>query len=238
VTDLPLEASALLVSLEVSLAALALVLPVGLVLAYYLARGPRRGRELVDALVTLPLVLPPTATGVAILAVFGARGIGPALARAGLSIVATWRGAALASAVVALPIFVRVARTALEGVDRRLEDAAALLGASRARVAWTVTLPLASRGLGAATVLAFARALGEFGATILVAGSIRGVTETLPLAIFEAIEDPAAAGGDPWLGAKLCLVSAGTALALSLVAAKLERGVSLEARAPAERSAA
>jgi molybdate transport system permease protein len=112
-----LETAALLVSLEVGLAALALVVPVGLGLAYWLARGPRRGRTIVEAVVMLPLVLPPTAVGVAILAVCGREGLGPWLARAGLGIVATWKGAALASAIVALPLFVRVARTALEGVD-------------------------------------------------------------------------------------------------------------------------
>jgi molybdate transport system permease protein len=214
------ELAALLVSLEVGLASLVLAVPAGLALAFWLARGPRRGRALVDALVTLPLVLPPTAIGVAILAAFGSHGLGGALAATGLSVVTTWRGAALASAIAALPIFVRVARSAIEGVDPRLEAVAATLGASPARVALTVTLPLARRGLVAATILAFARALGEFGATVLVAGSIRGETETLPLAIYEAFTQPSDA--DPWLAARLCLLSGGLALLLSLVATRLE----------------
>lgn len=214
------ELEALTVSLEVGLAGLSLAAPIGLALAFYLARGPRRGRAIVDAVVTLPLVLPPVAVGVAILAVFGTQGLGPVLARAGLRLVGTWQGAALASGTVALPLFVRVARAALEGVDPRLEAVAATLGASPARVVATVTLPLAARGLVAATALAFARALGEFGATILVAGSVRGQTETLPLAIYQAFES--APANDPTLAARLCAVSALLALSLSVVAARLE----------------
>lgn len=214
------ELVALLVSLEVGLAALVLVVPAGLALAFYLARGPRRGRAAVDALVSLPLVLPPTAVGVAILTLFGSQGLGPTLARAGLRLVGTWQGASLASAIVALPLFVRVARAAIAGVDPRLESAAATLGASPLRVARTITLPLAARGLLAATALAFARALGEFGATILVAGSVPGVTQTLPLAIFQAFEHTASE--DPGLALRLCAVSAALALGLSVVAARLE----------------
>lgn len=213
-----IELSALLVSLQVGLAALLLLAPVGLVLALYLARGPARGRSLIEAVVMLPLVLPPVAVGVGILIVCGRSGLGPLLTQLGIPLVATWRGAALASAVVGLPVFVRVARTAFEQVDPRLEAMAATLGASRLRVLLTVTLPLARRGLVAAAVLALARALGEFGATILVAGSVIGRTQTLPLAIFEATE-----GREPDLALRLCALSALLGLGLSLLAVRLER---------------
>jgi molybdate transport system permease protein len=143
--------------------------------------------------------------------------VGPWLATVGLDVVATWKGAALASAVVALPVFVRVARSAIDGVDPALEQMAAILGAGRLRVALSITLPLARRGLLAATTLAFARALGEFGATVLVAGSVAGQTQTLPLAIFEATE-----GREPELALRLCLVSALLGLGLVYLAARLE----------------
>ncbi|MBI3722956.1 molybdate ABC transporter permease subunit [bacterium] len=215
-TSAQIVLAALSVSLQVAVAALAIVLPVGTALAFALARGGKF-RTLLDALVTLPLVLPPVAIGVLILSAFGRNGLGEPLARGGIALVGTWRGAAVASAVVALPVFVRVARAALEGVDPRLEQVAATLGASPARVALTVTLPLAARGMLAAATLAFARALGEFGATILVAGSVVGETQTLPLAIFEAYER-----GDSSLALALCLVSGAVALALAVVAARLE----------------
>ncbi len=202
------ELRALLVSLEVATLALALVLPPGLALAFFLARSRSRARPFVEALVLLPLVLPPVAIGVALLALFGRQGLG------WLFLVGTWPGASVAAAVVALPVFVRVARAALEDVDPRLEEMASVLGASPARVALTVTAPLAGRGLLAASVLAFARALGEFGATIVVAGAVTGETETLPIAIFQAFESRGNA-------ASLCLVSGGLALVLALASALL-----------------
>jgi molybdate transport system permease protein len=202
------ELRALLVSLETGSLAMVFMLPPGLALALYLARGPARLRSLVEAVVMLPLVLPPVAIGVFLLAVLGRGGLGF------LSFVCTMRGAALAAALVALPIFVRVARAALEDVDPRLEGMAAVLGASPLRVAVTITLPLAIRGLLAAFTLAFARALGEFGATIVVAGAVRGETETLPIAIFQAFEHRGSA-------TTLCLISAGLALALAIASARL-----------------
>lgn len=211
------ELQALLVSLQVSGGALLLLLPPGLALALWLSRGPSRGRTLVEAAVMLPLVLPPVAVGVAILALFGRDGLGPWLAAVGLQVVATWQGAALASAVVALPVFVRVARAALDAVDPRLEATAALLGASPARVLLTVTLPLARRGLLAGASLGLARALGEFGATVLVAGSLPGETQTLPLAIFEANQ-----AGRVELALRLCALSGLLGLGLTAVAARLE----------------
>lgn len=214
---MPVELQALLVSLKVSGAALLLLLPPGLVLALWLSRGPSRGRTVVEALVMLPLVLPPVAVGVGLLALFGRDGLGAWLAAAGLQVVATWQGAALASAVVALPVFVRVARSALDAVDPRLEAAAALLGASPVRVLVTITLPLARRGLLAGASLALARALGEFGATVLVAGSLPGETQTLPLAIFEANQ-----AGRVDLALRLCALSGLLGLGLAALAARLE----------------
>lgn len=215
--DGSLELTALRVSLEIGLAALLLVVPVGTALALYLSRGPARGRTLIEAVVMLPLVLPPVAVGVAILIVCGRSGLGPLLTGLGIPLVATWRGAALASAVVALPVYVRVARSALDGVDPRLEAMAATLGASRWRVLTSVTLPLARRGLVAAGGLALARALGEFGATILVAGNVLGRTQTLPLAIFEATQ-----AREPDLALRLCALSALLGLGLSFLSVRLE----------------
>ena len=202
------ELRALLVSLEVASLALLLMLPPGLALAFLLARGPTRLRTAIEALVMLPLVLPPVAIGVGLLAIFGRQGLGF------LSLVGTWQGASLAAAVVALPVFVRVARAALEDVDPRLEAIASVLGAPPWRVALTITLPLARRGLLAATILGFARALGEFGATIVVAGAVSGETETLPIAIFQAFEERGSA-------ASLCLVSGALALGLAALSAWL-----------------
>ena len=184
------------------------MLPPGLALAFLLARGPTRLRTAIEALVMLPLVLPPVAIGVGLLAIFGRQGLGF------LSLVGTWQGASLAAAVVALPVFVRVARAALEDVDPRLEAIASVLGAPPWRVALTITLPLARRGLLAATILGFARALGEFGATIVVAGAVSGETETLPIAIFQAFEERGSA-------ASLCLVSGALALGLAALSAWL-----------------
>jgi len=170
--------------------AIALVAPPGLVLAWLLARYRFAGRSLVETLIALPLVAPPVATGLILLRLFGQRGaLGRFLHdRLGIEIVFTVRGVVIAMAVMALPLFVRTARVAFEGVEPRLERVARTLGASRRRVFATVTLPLAARGLAAAALLAGARALGEFGATILVAGAIPGRTETLAVAIYQRIE--------------------------------------------------
>ena len=171
-------------------AALALVAPPGLALAWALARRPFPGRSVVETLVTLPLVAPPVAIGLLLLRFFGRRGpLGAFLhERLGWDVVFTPAGVVAAMAVMALPLFVRTARVAFEGVDPRLESVARTLGASWPRVFGAVTLPLAARGLGAAALLAGARALGEFGATILVAGAIPGRTETIAVAIYQRIQ--------------------------------------------------
>jgi molybdate transport system permease protein len=177
--------------LTLATAALAttLMLPPGLLIAWALARGRFRGRLLLDTLVSLPLVMPPVATGLILLTLFAPFGpIGRLLARAGVDVVFTWKGVVLAMTVMGLPLFVRTVRAGFEQVDRRFEAAASTLGASPLRVFWTVTLPLARPAVIAGAVLGFARAIGEFGATIMVAGSIPGSTRTLAVAIFSLSE--------------------------------------------------
>ncbi len=181
-----------IVGLTVRTAGLAtlLILPPGLLLAWLLARTNWRGKSLVETLVALPLVMPPVATGLILLKAVGRRGpIGRFLHEAfGLDVVFTWRAVVLAMAVMAFPLLVRSARIAFEGVPPRLEQIARTLGARERRVFFTITLPLAARGILGGTLLAFARALGEFGATILVAGSIPGKTTTLSLAIYQLVQ--------------------------------------------------
>lgn len=174
----------------VSALSTALILPVGLALAWALARREWRGKSVVETLVSLPLVLPPVATGLILLKLFGRRGAlgGFLQERLGLEIVFTWRAVVVALAVMSLPLMVRAFRVAFEEVDRRVEQIAATLGASPARVFLTITLPLAGRGLLGGVVLGFARALGEFGATIMIAGNIPGKTSTLSLAIYQSVQ--------------------------------------------------
>lgn len=157
----------------------------GVLLAWVLARTRFRGRLLVETFVSLPLVMPPVATGLILLLLFSPRGpIGSVLAPAGIEIVFTWRAVVLAMTVMGLPLFVRSVRAGFEQVDRRYEQVAATLGASPRRVFLTITLPLAFPAILAGAVLGFARALGEFGATIMIAGSIPGATRTLSVAIY------------------------------------------------------
>jgi molybdate transport system permease protein len=167
-----------------------LILPPGLLLAWLLARTRWRGKSLVETLVALPLVMPPVATGLILLKAFGRRGpLGHFLHDTlGIDVVFTWRAVVLAMAVMAFPLLVRSARVAFEGVPTRLEQIARTLGAREGRVFFTITLPLAARGILGGTLLAFARALGEFGATILVAGNIPGRTTTLSLAIYQFVQ--------------------------------------------------
>ena len=176
----PETLDALLVSLEVASFAVLLDVVPGLGLAYLLARKQWRGKSLVETLVTLPLVLPPVAVGFLLLFTFGRDGpLGERALGIDLDLILTWKGAVLASAVMSLPLVVRTARVAFEGVNPRLESMGRSLGLSRTRVFLTITLPLARRGLFAALVLGFGRALGEFGATVIIAGNIPGKTQTL-----------------------------------------------------------
>lgn len=182
-------AAVLWTTLRVSLAATLLVAPAGIALGFALARGSFRGKSLVETLVALPLVLPPTAIGYLLLTLFSRSGIlGERSLGFDLDLLFTWRAAVLASAVVALPLVARTARTAFQEVEPRLELMARTLGLSPVATFFRVTLPLARRGLLAATALGFGRALGEFGATVIVAGNIPGRTQTLSLAIFSEIQ--------------------------------------------------
>jgi len=197
-------------SLKVAVVGVVLTLPIAFGLAYALARGRFPGRILLDAVVHLPLVLPPVVTGWILLILFGRNGpIGGWLDRLfGVTLMFRWTGAALAAAVMALPLMVRAIRLSIEAVDRRLEGAARSLGASPWRAFRTVTLPLSLPGVWAGLVLGFARSLGEFGATISFVSNIPGQTRTLPIAIYTALQLP---DGDS-IVVRLALVS----VALSL----------------------
>jgi len=172
-----------------ALAALA-ILPPGLAVAWLLARREWRGKSIVETVVALPLVMPPVATGLILLQLFGRRGpIGAFLHdTVGIDIVFTWRAVVLAMMVMSFPLLVRAARVAFEGVNLRLEQIARTLGAGEWRVFGTVTLPLSARGVISGLLLAFARSLGEFGATILVAGNIPGRTTTLSVSIYNLVQ--------------------------------------------------
>lgn len=164
-------------------------LTIGIGLAWLLARKRLKGREFIDALLMQPLVIPPTVLGYYILVLLG-RGspLGRVLDSIGVPLVFTWRGAVVAATVASLPLFIKPARAALESVDPRLEHAARLLGRSEWEVARTITLPLAWRGILAGALLAFARAAGDFGTTLMVAGNIPRKTQTLPIAIYDAVQ--------------------------------------------------
>ena len=208
----PAEAEALLLSLKVAFWSVAASLPLGVALAWLLARRDFPGKSLFDALIHLPLVLPPVVVGYFLLLLFGRRGfIGAPLDEyLGISFAFRWTGAALACAVMGLPLLVRAVRQAFDAVDPGLEAAAATLGASPAWVFATVTLPLVLPGLLTGMLLAFARSLGEFGATITFVSNIPGETQTLPLAIYTFTQVP---GGDAQ-AMRLCILS----ILLSLVA--------------------
>jgi molybdate transport system permease protein len=167
-----------------------LILPPGLALAWVLARRNWPGKALVETFVSLPIVLPPVVTGLVLLQLFGRRGfLGRWLHDGfGMDVVFTWKAVVLALGVMSFPLLVRAARTAMEEVNPALEQIARTLGAGEWRVFFTITLPLARRGVLAGALLAFARALGEFGATIMVAGNIPGRTTTLPVAIYERVQ--------------------------------------------------
>lgn len=181
---------ALRLSLQVAVAATALNALVGIPIAYVLARRRFWGRSLLDLLVTLPLVLPPTVVGYYLIVLLGRRGVlgAPLYELSGFTVAFTWYAAVIAATVMALPLLVRTVRAAIESVDRDLERAAYTLGRSEWRTAIEVTLPLARNGILAGLVLAFARALGEFGATLMLAGNIPGRTATVPLSIYTAVQ--------------------------------------------------
>ena len=176
-------------SLRVALIATALTLLFGIPVALLLARRRFPGRNLLEAVVVLPLVLPPTVLGYYLLLLIGRRGpVGAALAAVGLELAFTWRAAVLAAAVGSIALVIKSAQAGFESVDHQLEQAARTLGRSEWSVFWSVTLPLAWRAVLAGAVLAFCRALGEFGITLMVAGNIPGRTQTLPLAIYDRVQ--------------------------------------------------
>lgn len=179
-----------LFTLAVALLSTALIVPPGVALAWVLARRSWPGKAFVETLVALPLVIPPVATGLILLKLFGRRGpLGRFFENTlGVEIVFTWKAVVIATAVMSFPLFVRAARVAFEEIDPRLEQAARTLGAGPWDTFFTVTLPLSLRGLVAGGVLAFARALGEFGATIMIAGMIPGETITLALGIYHDVQ--------------------------------------------------
>ncbi|MDA8107606.1 MAG: molybdate ABC transporter permease subunit [Betaproteobacteria bacterium] len=214
----PGELQAIGLSLKVAFWAMLGSLPLALALAWLLARTEFPGKTLLDAAVHLPLVLPPVVVGYVLLIAFGRRGpIGAPLAHdLGIVFAFRWTGAALASAVMGLPLMVRAIRQSLDSVDRGLEAAAVTLGANRAWVFLSVTLPLVLPGLLTGMVLAFARSLGEFGATITFVSNIPGETQTLPLAIYSYTQVPGGEGA----AARLCLLAIALSFA-ALVASEL-----------------
>ena len=184
-----IDLSALRLTLKVAACATLLALLFGVVFGLFMARTRVRGRRLIEAVLMLPLVLPPTVVGYYLIVVLGRHSwLGGWLdSTFGFSLIFTWQGAVSAAAVVSFPLLFTSARAAFEGVDKRLEQTARTLGASEAKVFLQVTLPLAMRGIAAGTMLTFARAMGEFGATLMIAGNIPGKTQTLSLAVYDAV---------------------------------------------------
>ncbi len=206
----PFETEALGLSLRVAFWSVTLSLPLGLLAAWALARWRFYGKTLLNGLIHLPMVLPPVVVGYGLLVLFGRKGpLGAWLYETlGITLAFTWRGAALAAAVMAFPLMVRAMRLSLEAVDRRLEAAARTLGAGPVNVFLTVTLPLMAPGILAGAILAFARSLGEFGATITFVSNIPGETRTLPIALYTLIQTPDGEAG----ALRLALISVAVAL--------------------------
>jgi len=218
----PEEWAALRLSLQVAVVATLVVLPLAIAIGYLLARCDFIGKSAIETLVYLPLVLPPVVTGYLLLIAFGRQGIiGRWLTEwLGIQLVFDWKGAALASAVMALPLMVRTIRLAIADVDVRFEQAARTLGLGPLETVLRVTLPLARRGLSAGAVLGFARSMGEFGATIMIAGNIPGQTQTAPLYIYSELNAP----GGFEQGLRLVVVSVLVSAAALALSERLERG--------------
>ncbi|MCH7957594.1 MAG: molybdate ABC transporter permease subunit [Proteobacteria bacterium] len=220
----PLEIEAIGLSLRVALWAVLWSLPLGIATAWLLARCDFFGKTLLNGVVHLPLILPPVAVGYLLLILLGRRGPvgGWLFDMFGITVAFTWKGAAIASAVMAFPLMVRAIRLSLEAVDYRLEEAARTLGAGRAWVFLSITLPLIAPGILTGTILCFARSLGEFGATITFVSNIAGETRTLPLALFTLTQTP-----DGELGAlRLMIISVVLALAALIASEVLARRIS------------
>lgn len=211
----------LALTLKVAGWATALNLVLGVAVGFVLARRRFAGRELLDALLTLPMVMPPTVLGYYLLVLIGRRGpIGAWLqTHFGINLIFTWQGAVIAATIVAFPLVFKSARAAFEAVDPQLEQAARVLGLSELALFFRVTLPLAWRGIMAGVLLAFARATGEFGATLMVAGSIPGKTQTLSVAVYEAVQ-----AGQDEVANFLVLLTSVTCVAVLLAAGRLAPG--------------
>jgi molybdate transport system permease protein len=208
-------------SLKVSFLAVAVSLPAGIGAAWVLSRYRFPGKGLVDGLIHLPLVLPPVVTGYLLLVLLGRKGIigGFLYNTFGITLAFTWKGAAVAAAVMAFPLLVRAVRLSADAVDPGLEDAARTLGAGRMRVFFTITLPLMVPGIITGTILAFARSLGEFGATITFVSNIRGETQTLPLALYSLTQVPDGEAG----ALRLCIISVALAMTALLLSEWMAR---------------
>lgn len=222
------ELGIILLSLKVALSSVAFSLPLAIVIAYILARFDFAGKTFLDALVHLPLVLPPVVVGYALLLIFGKRGaVGAWLDQwFGIVFAFRWTGAALAAAIMGFPLMVRAIRLSMATVDRRLETVARTLGAARMRVFASVTLPLALPGIVTGALLSFARSLGEFGATITFVSNIPGETETLPLAIYSLIQTP---GGDAQ-ALRLSIIAVAVSIAALVASEWLTRRASVRGR--------
>lgn len=210
----PADIQAILLSAKVGVVATLVALPLGFLAAWLLAFGRFRGKLLLELLFNLPLTLPPVVVGYLLLLVLGSQGLlGRALDTLGIKIIFTWKAAVIASVVVGFPLLVRSIRLAMEGIDLHLVQAARSLGAGPLDIILTVILPLSRRGIMAGSSLFFARSLGEFGATIIIAGNMPGVTQTLPLAIYDYASSPRGEG----TVLLLCVVSVMLSLAVLML---------------------
>ena len=224
----PQDIQAIVLSAKVAAAATLLSAPVGFVVAYFLAFVPLRGKFLLEGVVNLPLVLPPVVVGYLLLLLFGQAGpLGKVLAALDLRVVFSFSGAVIASMVVGFPLLVRSVRTGMEGIDEQYLQASRTLGARWWDTLLTIILPLSGRAMLAGMTLMFARSLGEFGATIILAGNIPGVTQTIPLAIYDYTNTP---GGDR-MALSLCLVS----IALSFIVLRVNESAAKKIRQGAHR---
>ncbi len=225
----PEEWRAVALSLKVSFWAVLLSLPPGIFIAYALARWSFPGKQIVNGLVHLPLILPPVVTGYVLLLTFGTRGpVGSLLAEIGVVLAFRWTGAALAAAIMAFPLMVRAIRLSIEAVDPKLEEAGATLGAGPLWVFGTVTLPIIAPGIIAGAILAFAKAMGEFGATITFVSNIPGETRTIPTAIYAFLQVP---GGEA-SAIKLVIVSVVVAMGALLLSEVIGRRVAARLGGP------
>lgn len=220
VLDEQMDFSPLVLSLWVSILATSIIAVFGTLIAYVLARKRFFGRTMLDAFTTLPMILPPTVTGYYLIIFLGKNGIiGNYIYKLiGWTIMFTWQAAVIAATVVAIPIMIKSAKAAIESVDKEYEKAAFTLGKSEVETFFLVTLPLAKKGLIAGLILSFARALGEFGATIMIAGNIPGKTSTIPLAIYSAVQS-----GEDQLATTLVIILTFVSIAIIYITTKISR---------------